>query len=129
MSEQSSKIHVTNEPYKGTEQSVKASNAISVYLSPRANEVLKRYVENSGFGSVSRTVEEIILAYDKMYNNFLGSLATGDIQTLFKNPMAMSMLFLMMITNFELSNGSPLEQKLGKEVLKMVTGAGNEVVR
>lgn len=36
--------------------------AISVYLSPHAEKVLNKYVEESKY-SVSRTVEEIILAF------------------------------------------------------------------
>jgi len=41
---------------------------ISIYLSPRAAIVLKQYSMGSGYGSVSRTVEEIILAFDFTYN-------------------------------------------------------------
>ena len=37
---------------------------ISIYLTPRAAMVLKAYNSGSGYGSKSRTVEEIILAFD-----------------------------------------------------------------
>ena len=40
---------------------------ISVYLTPRAAMVLRDYNEGSGYGSLSRTVEEIILAFDSVY--------------------------------------------------------------
>jgi hypothetical protein len=107
-----------------SEQSTKTSNAISVYLSPRANEVLKRYVEYSGFGSVSRTVEELILAYDKMYNTFLSSLSTVTMQQFFSNPQMMVFTFFLLISNLQVSNGSPIEQKLQKEIQQMQSNAG-----
>jgi hypothetical protein len=40
---------------------------ISVYLTPRAAMILRDYNEGSGYGSLSRTVEEIILAFDSVY--------------------------------------------------------------
>jgi hypothetical protein len=40
---------------------------ISVYLTPRAAVILRDYNEGSGYGSLSRTVEEIILAFDTTY--------------------------------------------------------------
>jgi hypothetical protein len=43
---------------------------ISVYLTPRAAMILRDYNEGSGYGSVSRTVEEIILAFDSVYKAF-----------------------------------------------------------
>ena len=42
---------------------------ISIYLSPRAAMILKNYSRGSGYGSLSRTVEEIILAFDGVYQN------------------------------------------------------------
>jgi hypothetical protein len=41
--------------------------AISVYLTPRASMILRDYNKGSGYGSISRTVEEIILAFDNTY--------------------------------------------------------------
>jgi len=43
--------------------------AISVYLTPRASMILHDYNEGSGYGSISRTVEEIILAFDFTYKS------------------------------------------------------------
>ena len=42
---------------------------LSIYLTPRAAMVLRYYSEGSGYGSLSRTVEEIILAFDVVYKN------------------------------------------------------------
>ena len=42
---------------------------LSIYLTPRAAMVLRDYSEGSGYGSSSRTVEEIILAFDTVYKN------------------------------------------------------------
>ena len=42
---------------------------ISVYLTPKAAMILRNYNMGSGYGSLSRTVEEIILAFDAVYKN------------------------------------------------------------
>jgi len=42
---------------------------VSIYLSPRATMILASYSRGSGYGSLSRTVEEIILAFDGVYKN------------------------------------------------------------
>ena len=42
---------------------------ISVCLTPRATMILRHYNENSGYSSLSRTVEEIILAFDTTYKS------------------------------------------------------------
>ena len=42
---------------------------MSIYLTPRASIVLREYSVGSGYGSVSRTVEEIILAFDAVFKN------------------------------------------------------------
>ena len=42
---------------------------ISVYLTPKAAMILREYNRGSGYGSLSRTVEEIILAFDAVYKN------------------------------------------------------------
>jgi len=47
---------------------------ISIYLTPRASIILKQYSMGSGYGSVSRTVEEIILAFDFTYNTIKEAL-------------------------------------------------------
>jgi len=41
----------------------------SVYLTPRADAILKAYVKGSGYLSASRTVEEMILAFDFIYKS------------------------------------------------------------
>jgi len=41
---------------------------ISIYLTPRASAILREYSMGSGYGSLSRTVEEIILAFDFTYD-------------------------------------------------------------
>lgn len=47
---------------------------ISIYLTPRASRILNLYSKGSGYGSVSRTVEEIILAFDFTYNTIKEAL-------------------------------------------------------
>lgn len=98
----------------------RTSNAISVYLSPRAKQVLDQYHANSNFGSVSRTVEEIILAYDKIYTTLLSSIANSGVQTFFSNPALMSLTLLIMVNNFNLSNGSNFEEVLRKDIEKLM---------
>lgn len=44
--------------------------AYSIYLTPKADEILKGYVKGSGFLSISRTVEEMIIAFDSLYKMF-----------------------------------------------------------
>jgi hypothetical protein len=41
----------------------------SVYLTPRADAILKGYVRGSGYLSASRTVEEMIFAFDFIYKS------------------------------------------------------------
>lgn len=48
---------------------------VSIYLSPRATMILRQYSMGSGYGSLSRTVEEIILAFDSTYNTIKESLS------------------------------------------------------
>ena len=49
---------------------------ISVYLTPKAAMILREYNTGSGYGSLSRTVEEIILAFDSTYKLVKESLRT-----------------------------------------------------
>lgn len=42
---------------------------VSIYLTPRAAMILRDYNQGSGYGSISRTVEEIILAFDAVYKD------------------------------------------------------------
>jgi hypothetical protein len=48
----------------------------SVYLTPKADAILKGYVKGSGYLSASRTVEEMVLAFDFIYKSIgeLGKL-------------------------------------------------------
>lgn len=98
----------------------RTSNAVSVYLSPRARQVLNKYHENSGFGSISRTVEEMILAYDKIYTTLLSAIATSGISKFFSNPNTIVVTFLVIINNLDLNDGSPFEQTLRKDIEKMM---------
>jgi len=41
----------------------------SVYLTPKADTILRCYVRGSGYLSASRTVEEMILAFDFIYKS------------------------------------------------------------
>jgi|GEM_PF-2906744 len=51
--------------------------AYSVYLTPKAATILNCYVKGSGYVSVSRTVEEIILCFNSIYKSVqdIGKLA------------------------------------------------------
>lgn len=98
------------------EKGVRTSTPVSIYLSPRAMAVLKKYSDNSGFGSVSRTVEEMILVYDKMYTALISTLANTSVKTFFSNPQMMVFTFLMMINSLSLNDGSPYEQAIRKQV-------------
>jgi len=103
-----------------SKKSRRTSNAISVYLSPRAKQVLDQYHENSGFGSLSRTVEELILTYDKIHKTLLSAIATSGLQKFFSNPVTIVVTFLMMINSLNLNDGSPFEQTLRMEIQKMM---------
>ena len=41
----------------------------SVYLTPKAASILNGYAKGSGYVSISRTVEEIILSFDSIYKS------------------------------------------------------------
>ncbi len=49
---------------------------ISVYLTPKAAMILRDYNEGSGYGSLSRTVEEMILAFDTTYKTVKDTFKT-----------------------------------------------------
>ena len=61
---------------------------ISVYLTPKAAMILREYNEGSGYGSISRTVEEIILAFDTTYKTVKDTFKTLTSQ--FKDKLAMT---------------------------------------
>ena len=52
--------------------------AYSVYLTPKAASILNGYARGSGYVSVSRTVEEIVLCFDSIYKSVqaIGMLAS-----------------------------------------------------
>ncbi len=93
------------------------SKAISVYLSPRAKKILDNYLAASDFGSTSRTVEEIILAYDSMYNGILGFLLSGGLKAL-TNPVAVTILFTSLLKEVKIRNGTEIEKIVNENVLK-----------
>ena len=51
--------------------------AYSVYLTPKAASILNGYAKGSGYVSVSRTVEEIVMCFDSIYKSVqdIGKLA------------------------------------------------------
>lgn len=90
---------------------------ISIYLTPRAAMVLRQYSMGSGYGSLSRTVEEIILAFDFTYDtikesmNWLLTQATDSEKKLTTADKAM---FLTIILSF-LTNINNAISRLNKE--------------
>lgn len=101
----------------------KKRSPISIYLSPRAAIVLNQYSMGSGYGSVSRTVEEIILAFDFTYNTikealkFLKSQTTDSKGELTKaGKAAFFMYIILVLSNTDnaisrLNKAEPLLQK------------------
>ncbi len=77
---------------------------ISIYLTPRAATILRAYNTGSGYGSKSRTVEEIILAFDaisettKNFNNMFGTLSSDGPNKKQNAPMMLT-AFLQSISN------------------------------
>jgi len=61
---------------------------ISVYLTPKAAMVLREYNEGSCYGSLSRTVEEIILAFDTTYKTVKDTFR--NLTSQFKDKTAMT---------------------------------------
>jgi len=78
---------------------------ISIYLTPKASMVLKEYSQGSGYGSLSRTVEEIILAFDSTYDtlkqamNWLTSLSTDKKELTVGEKATFFALVIMFLTN------------------------------
>ena len=94
---------------------------ISIYLTPRASIILRQYSMGSGYGSVSRTVEEIILAFDFTYNTIkeaLGYITSKESKgELTKAETAMLIMYIItVLTNTDnaisrLNKAKPLLQK------------------
>jgi hypothetical protein len=73
---------------------------VSVYLSPRAQTILDEFTKYSGYGSTSRTVEEIILAYNDIYNvlkNYSNMIESSDIGFLQRFAVVMITMMLTII--------------------------------
>lgn len=97
---------------------------ISIYLTPRASLILRQYSMGSGYGSVSRTVEEIILAFDFTYDTikealkFLTSRATDSKGELTKaGKVAFLMYIITILTNTDnaisrLNKAKPLLERV-----------------
>jgi hypothetical protein len=103
-----------------SEESEKTSKAVSVYLSPRAALVLDKYYKNSGFGSMSRTIEEMILSYDKIYTLIMSGLGTAGVEAFFSNPAAVTVNYLTILNNLNLNDGSPFEQLVKRDLQKLI---------
>lgn len=77
----------------------------SVYLTPKASSILNCYVKGSGYVSVSRTVEEIILCFDSIHKSVrdigkLANLPTGQQSQEQQNRLLYALLtFLSSIQN------------------------------
>lgn len=71
---------------------------ISIYLTPRAAMILRDYNMGSGYGSLSRTVEEIILAFDNVYKAVKLNYRMPDT----KKPLTDSdkVIFFVVLTSF-----------------------------
>lgn len=91
-------------------EKTQSSKAVSVYLSPVAQKVLYQYVKSSGYGSTSRTIEEIITNYNNVYNTLMTSIVASEGDSLI-NAEKMRMLLMLMVQHFRIQNGSPLELK------------------
>ena len=77
---------------------------ISVYLTPKAAMILRDYNEGSGYGSLSRTVEEIILAFDTTYKTIKDTFKTLTNQFRDKNAMTTNdrlMFFLIFYSTLQ----------------------------
>ena len=107
-------------------ESARASIPISVYLSPKAKSVLDLYILNSGFGSLSRTVEEMILSYHQSYQAILSSLSQGA-DPIIQNPRAALTLLLVILSNYQLNNGTLLERLVLNKLKNQTLGLIGEI--
>ncbi len=86
-----------------------ATKPISVYLSPKASNILTKYVNHSGYGSTSRTVEEMILSYNSAYNAMLTWLLGINTTNFQMDPNATFAFILTLLGTFDLANGTSIE--------------------
>ena len=84
-------IHLLHIVYDVSEMSESEKRTpISVYLTPKAAMILQEYNMGSGYGSLSRTVEEIILAFDTTYKTVKDTFKTITLTSQFKDKTAMT---------------------------------------
>ena len=86
-----------------------ATKPISVYLSPKASNILTAYVKNSGYGSTSRTVEEMILSYNSAYYAMLTWLLGLDTTNFQLDPNSTLSFIITLLGTFDLANGTAIE--------------------
>lgn len=72
--------------------------AYSIYLTPKASSILNGYAKGSGYVSVSRTVEEIILAFDSIYKSVQAIGKLANVPPSQKTPEQQSELLLALFT-------------------------------
>lgn len=72
----------------------------SVYLTPKAASILNGYVRGSGYVSVSRTVEEIILCLDSIYKSVQNIGRLSNVSPAQQTPEQQSQLLLALFTFF-----------------------------
>ena len=94
-------MHIVNNV---DEMSEEKRTPISIYLTPRAAMLLRAYNTGSGYASKSRTVEEIILAFDaiketeKKYNAIFRTLPS-DLPNKRQNALMLLTALLQTIDN------------------------------
>lgn len=90
--------------------------AISIYLTPKASAILREYSMGSGYGSLSRTVEEIILAFDFTYNTVKDTAKYFTQHPESKKPLTDSeKLSLFLVVSLALVNIDNVISRLYKE--------------
>ncbi len=94
------------------------SKAISVYITPKVQVILDQYVKASGYGSISRTVEELILAYDSIYSVVINLFAESDLEALYENKEMMSFILWNLLQNLKLGKGTPIEQYVNNKLIE-----------
>jgi len=70
----------------------------SVYLTPKAASILNGYAKGSGYVSVSRTVEEIILCFDSIYKSVQDIGKIANLPSTQQTPDQQNRLLLALFT-------------------------------
>ena len=83
----------------------------SMYLPPKAASILEGYTNGSGYGSISRTAEEIIMCFDSIYKSVqtIGQLSNQPLDQ--QTPNQQQQLLLALFTFF--SNIQTATSRLG----------------